>query len=169
MRALRLDLIGSRAQLGASAIILAMRTIESVSETSGSPANVWALLSDASTWSRWGAWSSVEVEGGGQQGPDAVRVLVRRPFRLRERITAWVPEQRMAYELVDGMRVRDYRSEVTLEKTATGGTVVRWRSTYRRAGPLTSLLLRLAVRDACTRLAKAASTYPDDPTLITVI
>ena len=169
MRALRLDLIGSRAQLGASAIILAMRTIESVSETSGSPAIVWALLSNASTWSRWGSWSSVEVEGGGQQGPDAVRVLLRRPFRLRERITAWVPEQRMAYELVDGMRVRDYRSEVRLEKTATGGTVVRWRSTYRRAGPLTSLLLRLAVRDACTRLAKAASTYPDDPTLITVI
>jgi hypothetical protein len=75
----------------------------------------------------------------------------------------------MAYELVDGMRVRDYRSEVTLEKTATGGTVVRWRSTYQRAGPLTALLLRLAVRDACTRLAKAASTYPDDSTLITVI
>ena len=165
---LHLDLSGSRAQLGASAIILAMRTIESVSETSGSPAKVWALLSDASTWSSWGAWSSVEVEGGGQQGPDAVRVIVRRPFRLRERITAWVPEQRMAYELVDGMRVRDYRSEVTLEKTATGGTVVRWRSTYRRAGPLTALLLRLAVRDACTRLAKAASN-PDDPTLITVI
>jgi hypothetical protein len=74
----------------------------------------------------------------------------------------------MAYELVDGMRVRDYRSEVTLEKTATGGTVVRWRSTYRRAGPLTALLLRLAVRDACARLTKAASN-PDDPTLITVI
>jgi uncharacterized protein YndB with AHSA1/START domain len=146
-----------------------MRTIESVSETSGSPANVWALLSDASTWSRWGAWSSVEVEGGGQQCPDAVRVLVRSPFRVRERITAWVPEQRMAYELVDGMRVRDYRSEVTLEHTATGGTMVRWRSSYRRAGPLTALLLRLAVRDACTRLAKAASTHPDDPTLITVI
>jgi hypothetical protein len=34
---------------------------------------------------------------------------------------------------------------------------------------LTALLLRLAVRDACTRLAKAASTYPDDATLITVI
>jgi hypothetical protein len=134
-----------------------MRTIESVCETSGSPADVWALLSDASTWSRWGAWSSVEVEGGGQQGPGAVRVLVRRPFRLRERITGWVPEQQMAYELVDGMRVQDYRSEVTLEKTA-GGTVVRWRSTYRRAGPLTALLLRLAVRDACRRLAKAAST-----------
>jgi hypothetical protein len=48
-------------------------------------------------------------------------------------------------------------AEVTLEETVHGGTVVRWRSTYDRAGPLTALVLRLAVRDACRRLAKAAS------------
>jgi Polyketide cyclase / dehydrase and lipid transport len=134
-----------------------MRTIETVAATSGSPAAVWALLADASTWARWGSWSKVEVEGGGQQGPDAVRVLVRAPFRLRERITGWVPGKRMAYELLDGMRVRGYRAQVTLEEAVEGGTVVRWRSTYERAGPLTALMLRLAVRDACRRLAKAAS------------
>jgi hypothetical protein len=63
----------------------------------------------------------------------------------------------MAYELLDGMRVRGYRATVTLERAPEGGTVVRWRSTYERAGPLTALVLRLAVRDACRRLAKAAS------------
>jgi carbon monoxide dehydrogenase subunit G len=135
-----------------------VKTIEAVSTTSGSPAEVWALLSDASTWSRWGGWSSVEIEGGEQQCQGAIRVLVRRPFHLRERITEWVPEQRMAYELLDGMRVQGYRAEVTLEEAASGGTVVRWRSTYQRAGPVTALILRLAVRDACKRLAKAAST-----------
>lgn len=35
-----------------------------------------------------------------------MRVLVRAPFRVRERITAWVPRERMAYELIDGMRVQ---------------------------------------------------------------
>jgi hypothetical protein len=134
-----------------------MKTIEAVATTSGSPAAVWALLADASTWARWGSWSKVEVEGGGQQGPDAVRVLVKAPFRLRERITGWVPGERMAYELLDGMRVRGYRAEVTLEETVQGGTAVRWHSTYDRAGPLTALVLRVAVRDACRRLAKAAS------------
>jgi uncharacterized protein YndB with AHSA1/START domain len=134
-----------------------MRTIEAVARTSGSRAAVWSLLADASTWAQWGAWSAVDVEGGGQQGPGAVRILVKAPFRLRERITEWIPGERMAYELLDGMHVRGYRAEVTLEEEAQGGTVVRWRSTYDRAGPLTALVLRLAVRDACRRLAKAAS------------
>jgi polyketide cyclase/dehydrase/lipid transport protein len=134
-----------------------VRTIEAVATTSGSPGAVWALLADASTWARWGSWSKVEVEGGGQQGPGAVRVLVKAPLRLRERITEWVPGERMAYELLGGMRVRGYRATVTLEETPQGGAVVRWRSTYDHAGPLTALVLRLAVRDACRRLAKAAS------------
>jgi hypothetical protein len=86
-----------------------------------------------------------------------VRVLVRAPFRVRERIVEWVPHERMAYELIDGMRVRGYRAAVTLEAAAGGGVVIRWRSTYERAGPFTALVLRLAVRDACKRLAKAAS------------
>ncbi len=134
-----------------------MRTIEAVATTSGSRDAVWALLADASAWARWGSWSKVEVEGGGDQAPGAVRLLVRGPFRTRERITEWVPRERLGYEVLDGLRVRDYRATVTLEDAPGGGTVVRWRSTYEHAGPLTALMLRLAVRDACRRLAKGAS------------
>ena len=134
-----------------------MKTIEAHRSTSGSPADVWALLADASAWSRWGAWSQSEVEGGGEQRPGAVRILVKRPYRLRERVTDWEPNERMGYELLEGMPVRDYRATITLEPGADGGTVVRWRSTYDHAGPFTALVLRLAVRDACRRLAKAAS------------
>ena len=134
-----------------------MRTIEALATTSGSRDAVWALLADASAWARWGSWSRVEVEGGGDQAAGAVRLLVRGPFRTRERITEWVPRERLGYEVLDGLRVRDYRAAVTLEDAPGGGTVVRWRSTYEHAGPLTALMLRLAVRDACRRLAKAAS------------
>jgi hypothetical protein len=84
-------------------------------------------------------------------------VRVKAPFRVRGRSTEWVPRERMAYELVDGMRVRGSRTVVTLEEASEGGEVVCWRSTYDRAGPFTALVLRRAVRDACTRLAKAAS------------
>lgn len=134
-----------------------MRTIEVVQTTSGSREKVWTLLEDAPTWAEWGAWSSVEVEGGGEQGPGVLRVLVNRPFRVRERITEWEPGERFGYELLEGMRVRGYRSTVTLEDAPDGGTRIRWRSVYDRAGPLTAVLLRLAVRDSCRRLAKAAS------------
>ncbi len=134
-----------------------MRTIEAEATTSGSRDAVWALLNDASSWAEWGSWSRVEVEGGGDQKLGALRVLVNRPFRVRERITEWEPGERVGYELLEGMRVQGYRSTVSLEDAPAGGTVIRWRSVYDRAGPLTTLLLRLAVRDSCKRLAKAAS------------
>jgi hypothetical protein len=134
-----------------------VRTIEAVATSSGSREQVWALLEDASAWARWGSWSEVTVEGGGKQGPGAVRVLVRRPFRTRERITEWEPGERFGYEVIGGLRVRGYRSTVTLEDAPAGGTTIRWRSTYEHAGLLTAVMLRLAVREACRRLAKAAS------------
>ena len=134
-----------------------MRTIEAVGTTSGSRDQVCALLADASAWARWGSWSKVTVEGGVPQGPGAVRVLVRRPFRTRERITEWEPGERFGYEVIGGLPVRGYRATVTLEGAPAGGTTIRWRSTYEHAGLVTAVMLRLAVRDACRRLAKAAS------------
>ena len=135
-----------------------MKTIEAVATTSGSREDVWALMADASAWAQWGSWSEVEVEGGGAQSLGTVRVLVRRPFRTRERITEWVPGERLGYEVVGGLRVRGYRATVTLEDAPGGGTTIRWRSTYEHAGPFTALLLRTAVKDSCKRLANAAST-----------
>jgi uncharacterized membrane protein len=149
---------GTRMPTAARCDTRRVKTIEAAETTSASPADVWALLEDAPEWARWGSWSEVEVEGGGPQRPGAERILVRRPYRVRERITEMVPGERFAYELLDGMRVRGYRATVTLDEAPGGGTLVRWRSSYDRAGPFTALLLRLAVRDSCKRLAKAASS-----------
>jgi uncharacterized protein YndB with AHSA1/START domain len=134
-----------------------VKVIETTRTTTGSPARVWALLADAPAWARWGAWNEVFVEGGGAHEAGAIRVVVKPPLRVRERVTEWVPNERMSYEIVEGMKVQGYRSTVTLEEQPAGGTLVRWRSTYDKAGPLTAIILRGAVRDACRRLAKAAS------------
>ena len=134
-----------------------MPTIEAEATTTGSPADVWALLEDAGAWSRWGSWSDVGVEGGGEHRPGAIRVLRKWPYRLRERVTEWEPERCMGYELVEGMPVQGYRGKVTITAWPDGGTIVRWVSSYDHAGPFTALVLRLAVRDACRRLAKAAN------------
>jgi hypothetical protein len=134
-----------------------VKVIEATQTTPASRDAVWALLEDASSWADWGSWSSVEVDGGGPQGVGSERTLVRRPYRVRERITEWEPGRRHSYELLDGMNARAYRSTVTLEDAPGGGTVIRWRSEYESAGPFTAFMLRLAVRDSCRRLAKAAS------------
>ena len=134
-----------------------MKTIDAEATTTAPPAAVWALLEDAGSWARWGSWSETGVEGGGPHEPGAIRYLVKKPYRIRERVTDWVPEQRMGYELLEGMKVRGYNATVTLEPTASGGTTVRWHSTYEHAGPFTAMVLRMAVRDSAKRLAKAAA------------
>ncbi|HZG35120.1 MAG TPA: SRPBCC family protein [Gaiellaceae bacterium] len=134
-----------------------MRTIEATARTPAARDAVWRLVADASRWSDWGSWSRVEVEGGGEQREGAIRVLERGRYRVRETITEWVPGERTSYELLEGMNVQGYRSTLSLEDAPEGGTTVRWRSTYERAGLFTALVLRLAVRDACRRLARAAA------------
>ena len=133
-----------------------MKTIEATATTSASPTDVWKLIDDVSEWTRWGTWTESGVEGDGPQKIGAVRTLVKRPFHLRERITEWEPNERMSYEVLEGMRVQGYRATVTLEPRSDGGTTIRWHATYERAGPLAGLILRRAIPDACRRLAKAA-------------
>jgi hypothetical protein len=133
-----------------------VKVIEATKATSASRDAVWALLEDPDSWAEWGSWSSVEVDGGEPQGVGVERTLVRRPYRVRERITEWEPGRRHSYELLEGMNARGYRSTVTLDDAPGGGTVIRWRSEYEHAGPFTAFMLRLAVRDSCKRLARAA-------------
>jgi uncharacterized protein YndB with AHSA1/START domain len=134
-----------------------VKTFEATATTSAPPAAVWALLADQSAWARWGTWSEATVEGGGELRPGVVRELYARPFRVRERITAMEPDRRMAYDMVDGMRIHDYSSEITLEQGDGAGTLVRWRSQYGKANPVHAMIVRLAIRDACRRVAKAAA------------
>ena len=133
-----------------------MKTLEATAKTSAPPSAVWALLADGSAWSRWGSWSESAVEGGGELAPGKVRMLYARPFRVRERITEMVPEERLAYEMLDGMKIQGYTSVITLEP-ADGGTLVRWRSRWDKGHPVHALILRIAIRDACRRVAKAAA------------
>ena len=133
-----------------------MKTIDAAATTPAPRNVVWELIADESAWPRWGRWSSVEIEGGADHGPGAVRVLVQRPFRVRERVTEWQPGARMSYELLDGMNARGYRASAILEDAPGGGTVIRWHSEYESADPVTAFLLRTAARDTVKRLAKAA-------------
>jgi hypothetical protein len=134
-----------------------LKTIEAEATTPATRDEVWSLLENAASWADWGSWSSVEVDGGGPQGVGVERTLVKWPYRVRERITEWDPGRRHSYELLDGMNAEGYRSTLTLEDAPGGGSVIRWRSEYERAGPLNTLVLRAAVRDSCKRLARAAS------------
>ena len=133
-----------------------MKTIEATATTPAPPAAVWAQLADLQAWPRWGAWTQAELVEGSEHGPGAVRRLVRKPFDVRERVTDWVPGERMGYRLETGMKIRGHDALVTLEPREDGGTLVRWRASYEGGSLLHVLVLRMAVRDAPKRVARAA-------------
>ena len=125
------------------------------------PEQVWALLADVRTWTAWAGFDEASVEQGTGVGE------VRR-FRLgrrttRERVTTLESPRRFGYELVSGLPIRDYRSEVTLTPQAGGGTEIRWRSSFEPQVRGTGRLLQGRLSVFIARAARALATAADLP------
>lgn len=109
------------------------------------PERVWALLADATTWPRWSDFEEAMIEQSGPDDPQGVG-CVRRfkfgPTRTRERIVAFDPPCHVAYVLLAGLPLRDYRGEVLLAPTEAGGTEINWQSRFGRKVPGTGRLFR---------------------------
>jgi len=117
-----------------------MLEIDARARSAAPPELVWELLADAESWPRWSGIDEAAVEEG--SGLGELRLFRTGRYVSRERVVAFEPERRFAYELVSGLPVRDYRAEVTLAPTPEGGTAIRWRSTFERTIPGTGRLLR---------------------------
>jgi hypothetical protein len=105
--------------------------------TTGSPADVYALLIDGSTWPEWspiGSFELVSPGDGTPEGVGAVRVFHTGRIRSRELVVVAKPNELFSYVMVSGLAVRDYRSVVTL-RPVDGGTVIHWRSSFKAKVP----------------------------------
>ena len=126
---------------------------------------VWALLADARTWPQWASFEEAEVEEG--EGVGEVRRFRLGRITSRERVTAFEPPRRLGYEFLSGLPIRDYRAEVTLTPTVSGGTDIRWRSTFAAKLPGTGWALRRRlhqfVGETADRLARAAEQNSGEP------
>jgi hypothetical protein len=140
------------------------QTIDITAESSAAPHQVWKLLSDVTTWEQWSPFRTSELERPGTDDPNgvgAVRRFTRGGGRTtREEVVAFEPDHHFGYRLLSGVKVRDYRSDVTLEPTASGGTKVRWRSTFlpdgAGAGWANRLALQYFIKKTARSLAAAA-------------
>jgi len=140
--------------------------VEATASSTASIEAVWARLADASTWSTWGQWDETTLDREGVPAPDGVGAIRR--FRGRqttlEEVVAFEPpvdgRARFAYDLLSGLPLRSYHSEVTLESIG-GGTRVRWISTFDGAYPLVGSIVRRALQrfipETARRLAAAAA------------
>lgn len=125
--------------------------VEASGTTTAHPEAVWALVADASSYSRWGPWNESGYDAGEppQGRPGAVRRMRygRRTVTV-ERLVDVEPGRRMTYTVIGGLPVRNYLAEVVLTPTGEG-THVRWTADWDR-----TLLGRVVHR-------KLLSLYPD--------
>lgn len=128
---------------------------------------VWALLADARGWPEWAPFDTVELEREGSPPPDgvgAIRRFTHGKTVSRECIVAFEPPHWLAYQLLAGLPVRDYRADVTLQRTPEGGTAIRWQARFESLVPGMGWLVRRRLEpflgEVARRLARRAETSP---------
>jgi uncharacterized protein YndB with AHSA1/START domain len=145
---------------------MAQLHVEAEQTAQAAPAIVWALVSDAMTYPGWGPWSEAGYRHPGDaspRGPGAVywlrssrRYGLRRPVSV-EKILDAEEGRRLAYTVIAGIPVRNYRAEITLAPVA-GGTRIRWAASWDRTlpGRLVQRSLRGVYPQIVADLARAA-------------
>jgi uncharacterized protein YndB with AHSA1/START domain len=138
--------------------------IEASAHSNASREAVWALLRDIETWQDWGTWSSTTVHqaapGDDPQGVGVVRRLRQAPVTNLERVTELVPNERLSYELVEGLPFENYRATVQLADGTAGGTDITWRAefdvTAKVRGNISRKLLERFYPQIVEKLARGA-------------
>lgn len=137
------------------------------------PEVVWALVSDATRYPEWGPWRAARYERPGDdspRGPGAVqwlqslhRYLGRYPVSI-ERILEAEENRLLAYTVIGGIPVRNYRADVTLTPT-DGGTHIRWAGSADATlrGRLVWRGLRTTYPEIVEALATAAERHGSAP------
>jgi uncharacterized protein YndB with AHSA1/START domain len=132
--------------------------------SSAPPERVFARLEAGDRWQEWAGpfvpRSRWQVPGEPVGGVGAVRRLGMGPLASLERVVEHEPPRRLAYVVDSPAPYRDYRSVVTLEPTADGGTDITWASSFeprvRGTGWLLRWFLAAVVRSFARNLAKRA-------------
>ena len=151
------DAVGGSVPTGSRSYRVEARSAAPVEE-------VWPLVGEARRWQEWSFLTHTTLEREGVPEPDgvgAVRRFSRMGIGSREEVLAWDPPHHLAYTIVSGFPVRNYRADLTLEPEGDG-TRIRWSGTYDEKWPgsaaaIGALLARMMQKFA-TDLARHAET-----------
>ena len=109
---------------------------------------LWSLLDDSRNWPTWTPIDTAVVLEAADPGEvGEVRRFTNGRVTVTERIVRREAPSRLAYELLSGLAVRDYRAEITLDE-AVHGTDVRWATRFEPKVPGTAWLYRRALLKA---------------------
>lgn len=131
-----------------------------VQTTAGRQA-VYALLLDGASWPVWGPFDAFELERPGDDelaGVGAIRVFRAGRITSREQVVELVPDQRLGYELLSGLPLRDYRANVDLDPV-NGGTAIHWHSSFDPRWPGTGWLYQMTLVRFIQRCAEGLAAH----------
>jgi uncharacterized protein YndB with AHSA1/START domain len=142
---------------------MASCSYEVTAHSSALPEPVFALLADATSWPRWagslathGSWEREGTPPPG--GVGAIRKLGRWPMYGREEIVRYEPPTHLAYTIVRGQPVRNYRADLTLTPDGDG-TLITWTGTFDPLIPGTGKLVTVIFRRIITTFANGLADY----------
>ncbi|BDB42463.1 MULTISPECIES: SRPBCC family protein [Mycobacterium] len=134
--------------------------------TSAPPEIVFRLVADGANWKDWAKPIVVQSSWARQGDPapggvGAIRKVGMFPVFVQEETVEYEQDRRHAYKLVGPRQpVNDYRAEVVLTPTASGGTDIRWSGSFtekaRGTGPAAKAAMGGAVKFFAGKLVQAA-------------
>lgn len=134
--------------------------------TTAAPEVVWRWLADAASWQEWTRLTDTRLEREGTPVPDgvgAIRRFARSGGSSLEEVVVFDPPHHLAYVLLRGLPIVNYRADVVLEPDGTG-TRIRWHSQFDTKYPGTGrpmrAFLRTVLGDTATRLVARAERGP---------
>jgi len=141
--------------------------VEAEQTAKANPETVWAIVSDPMQYPHFGPWSSAGYRNSdGDPPPGAVGSVYwlkssRRTY-LRyatsvEKIVEVDEGRSLAYTVIGGIPVRNYRADITLTPVS-GGTHIRWAATWdvTLAGRVVHRTLTVLYPEIVTGLARLA-------------
>lgn len=141
-----------------------MTEIDLERRVEASPQRVWEILVDHEGMPHWFPVREVVRRRPGAPDPNgvgALRVVRGGGLAVEERITEFEPPRLLAYELVAGAPVRDYRAEVALTPEGSG-TRVLWSARFRPLVPGTGWPLRRALQARFRRALDGLAALAED-------
>ncbi len=124
---------------------------------------VWSLLGEARRWKEWSFLDRSDLLREGDPPPDGVGAL-RRFTRFgvgsTEEVVAWEPPHHLAYVIIKGFPVRNYRADVRC-RSAGASTVITWSGTFDPIVPGSGPVLRRVLMGLIGRFATNAAHYAD--------
>jgi hypothetical protein len=113
------------------------------------------------SWGRSGACRTIAAWPLNERyGVGAIRSVRTGPLRVREEIIEVVPDRRIRYRLLDGLPMRNYIGETTLE-ALPDGTRIRWQSSFFPVVPGTGWIFRLVMGAAQRVLIRSLASAPE--------